>query len=213
MAQQKLFRQAASRRGQAEPINGLLRVTAPHEWVILAVLALMVLAVLLWAVFGRIERTLTADCVVAQADERFLVAADAAGTVVDVVVGVGDSVVAGQTIAHVRTTAEDAFVALAVLDTAAANQLNTDMTARVSVVVNGKNVALSAKIGEIASRGAPLPEWLREFGLPSPQNAHLVRFDLVGQGSAGLLDGETCRVRIVLGSDRPVQFLAATRAI
>ncbi len=144
----------------------------------------MVFAVLVWTVFGRIERSLTADCVVAHPGEPFLVVADTTGT-------------------H----------ALAVLDTAAANQLNTDMAARVSVVVNGKNVALSANIGEIASRGAPLPEWLREFDLPSPQNAHLVRFDLVGQTSAGLLDGETCRVRIVLGSDRPLQFLATTRAI
>ena len=32
----RLFREAAfARRGQTEPLDGLLRVTAPHEWVIL----------------------------------------------------------------------------------------------------------------------------------------------------------------------------------
>ena len=100
----RLFRQEAySRRGQAEPIDGLLRVTAPHEWVILGILGLVVIGVVAWGVFGRIERSLSADCIVATPGERFPVIAEAAGTVVGVSVAVGDPVAEGQPIAHVRT--------------------------------------------------------------------------------------------------------------
>ena len=51
----RLFRdEAFARRGRSEPIDGLLRITAPHEWLFLAMLGCAMLAVLLWAVFGTI---------------------------------------------------------------------------------------------------------------------------------------------------------------
>ena len=66
MSQRRLFRdEAFARRGRAEPIDGLLRITAPHEWVFLALLAVALIAVLAWAVFGTIERGLSASCLVA----------------------------------------------------------------------------------------------------------------------------------------------------
>ena len=100
----RLFRQEAyNRRGQAEPIDGLLRVTAPHEWAILGILGLVVIGVVAWGVFGRIERSLSAGCILATPGERFPVVAEAAGTVVDVSVAAGDPVAEGQPIAHVRT--------------------------------------------------------------------------------------------------------------
>ena len=62
----RLFRdEAFARRGRSEPIDGLLRITAPHEWLFLAMLGCAMLAVLLWAVFGTIERGLSAPCVLA----------------------------------------------------------------------------------------------------------------------------------------------------
>ena len=61
----RLFRdEAFARRGRAEPIDGLLRITAPHEWVFLALLGIALIAVLAWAVFGTIERGLSASCLV-----------------------------------------------------------------------------------------------------------------------------------------------------
>ena len=117
-----LFRQEAfKRRGQAEPIDGLLRVTAPHEWAILGVLGLVVIGVVAWGVFGRIERSLSADCVLATPGERFPVVAEAAGTVVAVPVATGDPVAEGQPIARVRTPdlarhAADARTRLATLE-------------------------------------------------------------------------------------------------
>ena len=62
----RLFRdEAFARRGRSEPIDGLLRITAPHEWLFLAMLGCAMLVVLLWAVFGTIERGLSAPCVLA----------------------------------------------------------------------------------------------------------------------------------------------------
>ena len=62
----RLFRdEAFARRGRSEPIDGLLRITAPHEWLFLAMLGCAMVGVLLWAVFGTIERGLSAPCVFA----------------------------------------------------------------------------------------------------------------------------------------------------
>ena len=100
----RLFREEAyNRRGQAEPIDGLLRVTAPHEWAVLAALALVVIGVVAWGIFGRIERSLSAGCILATPGERFPVVAEAAGTVVNVLVAAGDPVAEGQPVAYVRT--------------------------------------------------------------------------------------------------------------
>lgn len=100
----RLFRQEAfKRRGQAEPVDGLLRVTAPHEWAVLGILGLTVIGIVAWGVFGRVERSLTAPCILATPGERFPVVAEAGGTVVDVLVVAGDSVDEGQPIARVRT--------------------------------------------------------------------------------------------------------------
>ncbi len=63
----RLFRdEAFARRGRSEPIDGLLRITAPHEWLFLAMLGCAMVGVLLWAVFGTIERGLSAPCVFAE---------------------------------------------------------------------------------------------------------------------------------------------------
>ncbi len=65
----RLFRdEAFARRGRTEPIDGLLRITAPHEWVFLGLLGLALLGALVWAVFGTVERGLSASCELAYDD-------------------------------------------------------------------------------------------------------------------------------------------------
>ncbi len=65
----RLFRdEAFARRGRTEPIDGLLRITAPHEWVFLGLLGLALLGALVWAVFGTVERGLSASCEIATDD-------------------------------------------------------------------------------------------------------------------------------------------------
>ena len=102
----KLFRgEAVANRWQSEPLDGLLRVTAPHEWLVVGSFALALLGVLAWGVFGRVERSVLADCVATRAGERHAVLADAAGTVTEVLVAGGDQVAAGGPIARMQRPA------------------------------------------------------------------------------------------------------------
>ena len=102
----KLFREeAVANKWQSEPLDGLLQVTAPHEWLIVGSFALAMLGVLAWGVFGRVERSVLADCVTARAGARHAVLADAAGTVTEVLVVVGDQVAAGGPITRMQRPA------------------------------------------------------------------------------------------------------------
>ncbi len=99
----RLFREEAfARRGKTEPLNGLLRVTVPHEWILLVCLSLAVLGFVAWGLFGSIEQSVSARCVLAQPGDRFAVNAESSGTVVELLVDIGDRVEAGQPIARLR---------------------------------------------------------------------------------------------------------------
>lgn len=99
-----LFRkEAVARRGHAEPIDGLLRVTAPHEWMILLTLVGALLALAGWGFFGSIERSLVADCVLVRSGDRHPIISEVSGSVVEMLADVGDVVGAGQPIARVGT--------------------------------------------------------------------------------------------------------------
>ncbi len=64
----RLFRdEAFVRRGRTEPIDGLLRISAPHEWLFFALLGCAVIGLLAWSVFGRVERGLTTACAIVSA--------------------------------------------------------------------------------------------------------------------------------------------------
>ena len=110
----RIFRaEAFARRGQTEPLDGLLRVTAPHEWVIVAGLGLALLGLVAWGLFGSVERSLSSECVLAQPGDRYTVISDFIGTVIDVPVDVGDPVEVGQPIALIKIPELSRHVALA----------------------------------------------------------------------------------------------------
>ena len=114
MARRRLFREEAfARRGQTEPLDGLLRVTAPHEWVIVAGLGIALLGLVAWGLFGSVERSLSSACVLAYPGDRYTVTSDITGNVIDVPVDVGDSVEAGQPIALIKIPELSRHVALA----------------------------------------------------------------------------------------------------
>lgn len=99
----RLFREEAfARRGRTEALDGLLRVTAPHEWAILAGLALALLGLVAWGLFGSIDRTLSSACLLVQPGERYTVVSGVSGNVLSVAVDVGGVVEAGQPIAYVE---------------------------------------------------------------------------------------------------------------
>ena len=100
---QPLFRESAlARRGQAEALDGLLRVTSPHEWAVLAAIAVILAAALFWGVFGSVERSVAARCVFFESGASRAVLSSAEGTVAEVMGDVGDEVGSGEPIARLR---------------------------------------------------------------------------------------------------------------
>ena len=103
----RLFReQALARRQRQEPLDDRLQVTAPHEWLLVAGLGVMFLALLVYGAFGTVERSLSYDAVVVLPGERYPVSAPVSGTVTEVLAEVGDTVEPGQVIARVRSPIE-----------------------------------------------------------------------------------------------------------
>ena len=110
----RLFREEAfARRGKSESLNGLLRVTAPHEWILLVCLGLGVLGFVVWGLFGSVEESVSARCVLALPGDRFAVIAESAGTVVEILADAGDTVAAGQPLARLRSLELSREVAMA----------------------------------------------------------------------------------------------------
>ena len=209
-----LFRQEAyKRRGQAEPIDGLLRVTAPHEWAILGILGLVVIGAVAWGIFGRIERSLSAGCVLAAPGERFPVVAEDAGTVVSVLVAAGESVAEGQPIAYVRTPglARDAALArtrLAALeasedpeqrDVAAAH---AELRGLEALQASGEPI-LSPYAGELASHalvpGRPVEAGIDVAVIRTGGGDQLEVLAVLAPADARRLD-DTMEARVVAGS-------------
>ena len=99
----KVFREeAVARRARPEPLDERLQVTAPHEWMVLAGLGLSLLALLVWAMLGSVERRLSVKAVLVQPGERHAVVSPVFGNVVERLADVGDTLEAGQAIARVR---------------------------------------------------------------------------------------------------------------
>ena len=110
----RLFREEAfARRGKSESLNGLLRVTAHHEWILLGCLGLSFLGFVLWGLFGSVEESVSTRCVLALPGDRYAVVAESSGTVVDLLVDVGDSVAAGQPLARLRSPELSREIAIA----------------------------------------------------------------------------------------------------
>lgn len=103
----KIFReQALVRRQRQEPLDDLLKITAPHEWLLVVGLGMMLAALLVYGVVGSVDLSLSYDAVLVHPGERHAVFAPVSGTVVEVLAKSGDTVEPGQAIARVQTTAD-----------------------------------------------------------------------------------------------------------
>lgn len=101
----RLFREkAVAYRGQTEPLDSLLRVTAPREWIILCALAIALLSVATWVIFGSIEQKVEAACILAMPGQRHAIISPESGTVAEVFVRNGERVERGQRIARINPT-------------------------------------------------------------------------------------------------------------
>lgn len=245
----QLFRQEAlARRGRAEPLDGLLRVTAPHMWVALAGLAVVLAGALAWALLDRVDETVDADCALVLPGDRHAVLAQATGVVEETLVDIGDTVRAGQPLARLRTPSLDRqlirspvtgeiaaldlvpgqaaetgsqvalvrrsdgtqFEAVAFVSLDAAQQVRTGHLATVVRSTSGGD-ALSAEVGDVSKRPVAAGGWLAGLGLSPSPRSHLVTLSLAAQPSIKLADGESCRVRIVVGTRAPIALLGAAQ--
>ena len=109
-----MYRQEAfSRRGEREPTDGLLRVTAPHEWAMLLGLVVAIFALIIWGTFGQVERGLSTECLMVYPGERYMIIAESEGNVAEVMAQVGAMVEVGQPLARLRSSELDRQVRLA----------------------------------------------------------------------------------------------------
>lgn len=117
----KAFREeAVARLSRPEPLDHRLQVTAPREWMVLAGVGLSLLALLVWGVWGSVERSLAVDAVLVRPGERAAVTSPVSGDVVEILAEIGDTVDAGQAIARVRPAEarREARIARSIVDAA-----------------------------------------------------------------------------------------------
>ncbi|MGI9311689.1 MAG: hypothetical protein ACR2P7_09220, partial [bacterium] len=93
--------------GRQEPLDARLQVTAPHEWMLLAGLGVVTLALLGWGFLGQVDVRLSADAVLVQPGQRHAVVARVAGNIAETLADAGDSVERGQRLARVQSDATD----------------------------------------------------------------------------------------------------------
>ena len=93
-------RQALANRNQRQQLDHLLRVTAPHERIILTGIGLLLLALVTWVFFGSVVRTVTVDGVIVAPGPRYDVVTTETGHLAEYLVAPGDRVEAGDPIAR-----------------------------------------------------------------------------------------------------------------
>lgn len=92
--------ETAASRSKRQQLDHLLKTTAPHERVALTGVGLMVLALLVWSLFGSLENGLTTGCVLVKPGTRYDVAATEPGQLLEYLVAPGEYVEAGAGVAR-----------------------------------------------------------------------------------------------------------------
>ena len=92
--------EAAASRNQRQQLDHLLRVTAPHERIVLAGIGVVLLAVALWTFLGSIERSLVLDGFLISPGVRHDIVANEHGHLVEILVAPGDQVETGVAVAR-----------------------------------------------------------------------------------------------------------------
>lgn len=100
MFRNPFLEEAAASKNKRQQLDHLLRVTAPHERVILGGIGLLVLGLVAWALFGSIDRSVTIDGLLIEPGDRHDVISTEPGYLVEYLVAPGDRVKAGAPIAR-----------------------------------------------------------------------------------------------------------------
>lgn len=94
------LQEAATNRNKRQQLDHLLRVTTPHERMILAGIGLVMLALVVWVLFGSIVRNVTIDGVLIEPGLRYELVSTEPGYLVEFLAVPGDRVKVGDPIAR-----------------------------------------------------------------------------------------------------------------
>jgi len=209
---QTVFREKAlARRARQETVDARLQVTAPHEWLLVSGLAVALVVLLLFGLFGRAERSHSVDAVLVHPGDRVDVVAGVPGVVVELLAEVGDVVEAGQPIARVRTPDAERWGAVfRGLGESAAGDGSTELDADglavqvISTPHGGEVVNLGAVVGQRIAAGA-LAARVR-----TPSSGPVEALAFVTREEAGrLLPGMSAQVLLALPGTGAARALAA----
>ena len=92
--------EAAASRNKRQQLDHLLRMAAPHERVILVGIGVVLLALVAWALFGSIDRSITSDGVLIEPGERYEIVTTEPGHLMEFLVVPGDRIAVGEPIAR-----------------------------------------------------------------------------------------------------------------
>lgn len=98
--QPQIFRKAAlDKLSSPEQLDQLMQVTAPRGWIALAACGAVLLAALLWSIFGRIPTKVQARGILIKQGGVFLATSRGDGNVLEILTRTGNLVTNGQTLA------------------------------------------------------------------------------------------------------------------
>ncbi len=120
----------------ADLVAAALPVTTRRAWLLLAAIALVIVAGLVWTIFGRAPETITGRAMIVPTGGFVDVGTDLAGTVSDVLVDPGQSVRAGTPVATLLT--------------------ESGTTVKLLASVDGVIATIVAKQGGITDPGSPI---------------------------------------------------------
>ena len=92
--------EAAASKNERQQLDHLLRITAPHERVILAAIGAVLVGFVAWGLLGSIVRAVTFDGVLIEPGVRHEIVSTEPGHLVEILVAPGDRVAAGAPIAR-----------------------------------------------------------------------------------------------------------------
>ena len=93
-------KEALANRNRRQQLDHLLRVTAPHERIIVAGIGVVLLALAAWVFFGRISTGMTIDGILLKPGDRHAIVALESGQLLAYLVSPGDRIEGGSPIAR-----------------------------------------------------------------------------------------------------------------
>lgn len=175
--QKSLFREEALEKiASPDELDRLMPVTSPRGWLALIALLALVLAALLWGVFGRIPVEVNGDAgILLHGDARHEAVSQTSGLVTDLRVETGDSVQEGQVVARIRPNegAETDVVSLfdgEVEEIHIEEGMLLDRGQQVAVIEEG-NEPLQAFVFVPGAQGKQLKKGMQVHVSPSTVNA------------------------------------------